>query len=70
MLHITPSRWVPASPWCRVQALVVRVQRQRLQALVVGAGRIGMFNALAALAGGCSRVMIADVPAKKLAVAD
>ena len=37
--------------------------------LVIGAGPIGMMVALAALAGGCARVMIADVKPEKLEVA-
>ncbi|MGC9270275.1 NAD(P)-dependent alcohol dehydrogenase [Acidiphilium sp.] len=36
---------------------------------VIGAGTIGIMIALAALAGGCSRVMIADFSAEKLAIA-
>ena len=38
-------------------------------AVVLGAGPIGMLTALAALAGGCSRVFITDVQAPKLALA-
>lgn len=38
-------------------------------AVVLGAGTIGMVTALAALAGGCSRVIISDVIAPKLALA-
>lgn len=38
-------------------------------ALVIGAGPIGVLTALAALAGGCARVMIADVIHEKLEVA-
>ena len=38
-------------------------------AVVLGAGPIGMVTALAALAGGCSRVVIADVVAAKLELA-
>ena len=38
-------------------------------ALVIGAGPIGVMTALAALAGGCSRVLIHDVVAQKLDVA-
>jgi D-xylulose reductase len=38
-------------------------------ALVVGAGPIGMVTALAALAGGCSSVLIADVQKPKLDIA-
>jgi len=38
-------------------------------AVVLGAGPIGMVTALAALAGGCSRVFITDVQAAKLALA-
>jgi D-xylulose reductase len=37
--------------------------------VVVGAGPIGILTALAALAGGCSRVIIADMLAEKLAIA-
>lgn len=37
--------------------------------LVIGAGPIGILTALAALAGGCARVMIADVVPEKLAIA-
>ncbi len=38
-------------------------------AVVLGAGTIGTLTALAALAGGCSRVIISDVQAPKLAIA-
>ena len=38
-------------------------------AAVIGAGPIGIMVALAALAGGCSRVLISDFSAEKLAVA-
>lgn len=38
-------------------------------AVVLGAGPIGMVTALAALAGGCSRVFMTDVQAPKLALA-
>ncbi|MBU0608213.1 MAG: NAD(P)-dependent alcohol dehydrogenase [Armatimonadetes bacterium] len=38
-------------------------------AVVLGAGTIGMVTALAALAGGCSRVVISDMIAPKLALA-
>ena len=38
-------------------------------AVVIGAGPIGMVTALAALAGGCSRIVIADVVAAKLELA-
>jgi D-xylulose reductase len=38
-------------------------------AVVLGAGPIGMVTALAALAGGCSRVIITDVQEDKLALA-
>ena len=38
-------------------------------AVVIGAGPIGIMIALAALAGGCSRVMIADLSQDKLAIA-
>ena len=38
-------------------------------AVVIGAGPIGMVTALAALAGGCSRILIADVVAAKLELA-
>jgi D-xylulose reductase len=38
-------------------------------AAVIGAGTIGIMIALAALAGGCSRVLIADFSAEKLAIA-
>ena len=37
-------------------------------ALVTGAGTIGMVTALAALAGGCGRVIVSDLQEKKLAV--
>jgi D-xylulose reductase len=37
--------------------------------VVIGAGPIGMVTALAALAGGCSRIIMADVQAPKLALA-
>ncbi|HZZ58853.1 MAG TPA: NAD(P)-dependent alcohol dehydrogenase [Opitutaceae bacterium] len=38
-------------------------------AVVIGAGAIGMVTALAALAAGCSRVIMSDVQAAKLALA-
>jgi D-xylulose reductase len=38
-------------------------------AVVIGAGPIGMVTALAAMAGGCSRVFIADVQPQKLELA-
>ena len=38
-------------------------------AVVLGAGPIGMVTALAAIAGGCSRVFITDIQAAKLALA-
>ncbi|OMH38265.1 NAD(P)-dependent alcohol dehydrogenase [Motiliproteus sp. MSK22-1] len=38
-------------------------------AVVIGAGTIGIMTALAALAGGCSRVVIADLVPEKLAIA-
>jgi D-xylulose reductase len=38
-------------------------------AVVIGAGPIGMMVALAALAGGCSQVMVADLVADKLKIA-
>lgn len=38
-------------------------------AVVIGAGPIGVVTALSALAGGCSRVLISDVAAPKLATA-
>ncbi len=38
-------------------------------AVVTGAGPIGIMVALAALAGGCARVVISDVSAEKLAIA-
>ena len=37
--------------------------------VVIGAGPIGIMIALAALAGGCSRIVIADLLAEKLAIA-
>ncbi len=37
--------------------------------VVIGAGPIGIMVALAALAGGCSRIVIADLVAEKLAIA-
>lgn len=37
-------------------------------AIVIGAGPIGMVTALAALAGGCSRILLADVQPAKLAL--
>lgn len=39
-------------------------------AVVIGAGTIGIMTALAALAGGCSRVLISDVSTTKLALAE
>lgn len=38
-------------------------------AVVIGAGTIGIMVALAALAGGCARVLISDLSATKLAIA-
>ncbi|MCP8686210.1 NAD(P)-dependent alcohol dehydrogenase [Marinobacterium sedimentorum] len=38
-------------------------------AVVIGAGTIGMLTAIAALAGGCSRVIIADLVQEKLDIA-
>jgi D-xylulose reductase len=38
-------------------------------AVVIGAGTIGMMVALAALAGGCSKVIISDISSEKLAIA-
>lgn len=38
-------------------------------AVVTGAGTIGIMTALAALAGGCSKVLISDLSAEKLAIA-
>lgn len=38
-------------------------------AVVIGAGTIGMLTALAALAGGCSRIIIADLKQAKLDIA-
>jgi D-xylulose reductase len=38
--------------------------------VVIGAGPIGMVTAIAALAGGCSRVLISDVQEPKLALAE
>ncbi len=38
-------------------------------AVVIGAGPIGIMVALAALAGGCSRVLVSDLQAAKLAIA-
>lgn len=38
-------------------------------AVVIGCGPIGIMTALAALAGGCSRVLISDLSAPKLAIA-
>lgn len=38
-------------------------------AYVIGAGPIGIMTALAALAGGCSRVYVGDIAAAKLAIA-
>ncbi|GGG83552.1 putative D-xylulose reductase [Salipiger pallidus] len=39
-------------------------------AVVLGAGTIGIMTALAALAGGCARVLISDLSAEKLAIAE
>jgi len=39
-------------------------------AVVIGAGPIGIMAALAALAGGCSRVLISDLLPEKLAIAE
>jgi D-xylulose reductase len=39
-------------------------------AVVIGAGPIGIMVALAAIAGGCSRVVIADLVREKLAIAE
>lgn len=38
------------------------------QAVVIGAGPIGMMTALAALAGGCAKVIMADISGPKLKV--
>jgi D-xylulose reductase len=38
-------------------------------AVVTGSGTIGMMVALAALAGGCSKVIVSDISAEKLAIA-
>lgn len=38
-------------------------------AVVIGCGPIGIMTAIAALAGGCSRVIISDLSAQKLAIA-
>lgn len=38
-------------------------------AVIIGCGPIGIMTALAALAGGCSRVLISDLSAPKLAIA-
>lgn len=38
--------------------------------IVIGAGPIGIMNALAALAAGCSRVLISDLLPEKLAIAE
>ncbi len=59
-----------------VEPLAVGMQaatKARIQpgqvAVVLGAGTIGIMTALAALAGGCSRVLMTDVQEEKLAVA-
>ncbi len=59
-----------------VEPLAVGMQaatKARIQpgqvAVVLGAGTIGVMTALAALAGGCSRVLITDVQDEKLAIA-
>lgn len=39
-------------------------------AVVIGCGPIGIMTALAALAGGCARVLISDLSAPKLAIAE
>ena len=59
-----------------VEPLAVGMQaatKARIQpgqvAVVTGAGTIGIMTALAALAGGCSRVIVTDVVDQKLAVA-
>ncbi len=59
-----------------VEPLAVGMQaatKARIQpgqvAVVLGAGTIGVMTALAALAGGCSRVLVTDVQDEKLAVA-
>ena len=59
-----------------VEPLAVGMQaatKARIQpgqvAIVLGAGTIGVMTALAALAGGCSRVLITDVQDEKLTVA-
>ena len=59
-----------------VEPLAVGMQaatRARIQpgqvAVVIGAGTIGIMTALAALAAGCSRILITDVVDEKLAVA-
>jgi D-xylulose reductase len=49
------------------------VNKARIRAgdigVVIGAGPIGILTALAALAGGCSRVVISDISEAKLAIA-
>lgn len=40
------------------------------RAVVVGAGPIGMMTAIAALAGGCAKVIMADISAAKLKIAE
>ncbi len=51
-----------------IQAATKAVIRPGDVALVFGAGAIGICTALAALAGGCSRVLVADVRKEKLQV--
>ncbi|MGK9233576.1 NAD(P)-dependent alcohol dehydrogenase [Inquilinus limosus] len=50
-------------------AVKARIQPGDL-AVVIGAGPIGIMAALAALAGGCSRVLISDLLPEKLAIAE
>ena len=46
-----------------------RASRRAIRAVVIGAGPIGIMVALAALAGGCARVIIADFAQPKLEIA-
>ncbi len=62
------ARWSSRSPIGMQAATRARIQPGDT-AVVTGAGPIGIMVALAALAGGCSRVIVSDVKREKLAIA-
>ena len=66
---------VSLAEWAMVEPLSIGMQaatKARIQpgdlAVVIGAGTIGIMTALAALSGGCSQVIIADLQEEKLAL--